>query len=246
MCSCGKMQNVQGLTSPVAVLRVNAADKIAESPPPAGGEVAKKLHHGAIAAAQPQETECSRMPRVTSSRDQMTLCSNQSEKHFQATIVADKYLLLDQVEGSSLYRCMDVNTQEELVCKVSWSVLVGMHIALNRFHWTMSLTGSVLLTNSYKICHDCIRYVSRKATANNAFTPYMQIRGNKQLQLLAQVCCVSKFYLRLKQWTPKFVFSESLKVKSSELPSPVSPQNHCDTDRSWVSKFERLRGNLPN
>lgn len=120
MCSCGKMQNVQGLTNPVAVLRVNAADKIAESPPPpsAGGEVAKKLH-GAVAAAQPQDTECSRMPRVTSSRDQMTLCSNQSEKHFQTTIVADKYLLLDQVEGSSLYRCMDVNTQEELVCKVS-------------------------------------------------------------------------------------------------------------------------------
>lgn len=108
------MQNVQAVA-----VRVNAADKIAESPPPpsgGGGDVVKKLH-GAV-SSQPQETECSRMPRVTSSRDQMTLSSNQGEKHFQATIVADKYLLLDQVEGSSLYRCMDVNTQEELVCKV--------------------------------------------------------------------------------------------------------------------------------
>lgn len=113
------MQNVQGLSSTTIAVRVNAADKIAESPPPppSGGDIVKKLH--AAVSSQPQETECSRMPRVTSSRDQMTLCSNQSEKHFQATIVADKYLLLDQVEGSSLYRCMDVNTQEELVCKVS-------------------------------------------------------------------------------------------------------------------------------
>lgn len=116
------MQNVQALPSAVAG-RVNAADKIAESPPPPppllGFDIIKKLqHHGAVvSSSQPQETtECSRMPRVTSSRDQFS--SNQGEKHFQATIVADKYLLLDQVEGSSLYRCMDVNTQEELVCKV--------------------------------------------------------------------------------------------------------------------------------
>lgn len=37
----------------------------------------------------------------------------------EAALVADKYLLLDQVEGSSLYRCLNVHTHQELVCKVS-------------------------------------------------------------------------------------------------------------------------------
>lgn len=131
------MQNVQALPSAIAG-RVNAADKIAESPPPPppllGFDIIKKLqHHGAVSSSQPQETECSRMPRVTSSRDQLS--SNQGEKHFQATIVADKYLLLDQVEGSSLYRCMDVNTQEELVCKVRKIHLIGMRPASNNFYF---------------------------------------------------------------------------------------------------------------
>lgn len=36
-----------------------------------------------------------------------------------AAVLAERYLLLDSVEGSSLYRCIDIKTQEELVCKVS-------------------------------------------------------------------------------------------------------------------------------
>lgn len=45
-------------------------------------------------------------------------CSPQNHQ-FQAALVAEKYLLLEQVEGSSLCRCVDVRTQEEYVCKVS-------------------------------------------------------------------------------------------------------------------------------
>lgn len=33
-------------------------------------------------------------------------------------VIANKYVLLDNVEGSSLCRCLDIKTQEELVCKV--------------------------------------------------------------------------------------------------------------------------------
>ncbi|VVC93217.1 unnamed protein product [Leptidea sinapis] len=40
------------------------------------------------------------------------------QHQFQASLVAEKYLLLEQVEGSSLCRCVDVRTQEEYVCKV--------------------------------------------------------------------------------------------------------------------------------
>lgn len=36
-----------------------------------------------------------------------------------AAVLADRYLLLDSVEGSSLYRCVDIKTQEELVCKIA-------------------------------------------------------------------------------------------------------------------------------
>lgn len=42
------------------------------------------------------------------------------QHQFQAALVAEKYLLLEQVEGSSLCRCVDVRTQEEYVCKVSF------------------------------------------------------------------------------------------------------------------------------
>lgn len=110
------MQNVQSLLSMSA--RVSGVEKTVESSSSAGpgGEMTKKLQTAVASQhSQPQETEC-RVPRVA--RDQI-LIPNQNEKSFQASVVADKYLLLDQVEGSSLYRCMDVNTQEELVCKVS-------------------------------------------------------------------------------------------------------------------------------
>lgn len=68
--------------------------------------------------SQPREVEC-RVPRVTSDRDQTAPhCPNQGERDFQSSIIADKYQLFEQVEGSSLYRCVDINTHEELVCKV--------------------------------------------------------------------------------------------------------------------------------
>lgn len=111
---------------------VKALDKIADaaspssSPPSSGDDIVKKLRQLGAANAYMTagsttptfEYNSRKTPRVTSSRDQMTFNCAQNEKPFQATLVAEKYLLLDQVEGSSLYRCMDVNTQEELVCKV--------------------------------------------------------------------------------------------------------------------------------
>lgn len=53
------------------------------------------------------------------------------QHQFQAALVAEKYLLLEQVEGSSLCRCVDVRTQEEYVCKVSVAVLnpLFMHVS---------------------------------------------------------------------------------------------------------------------
>ena len=37
-----------------------------------------------------------------------------------ASLLGGKYVLLDELEGSSLHRCLDINSQEELVCKVRY------------------------------------------------------------------------------------------------------------------------------
>lgn len=41
----------------------------------------------------------------------------------QATLLADRYLLLDQLDGSTLCKCLDVRTRDEYVCKVTFSIL---------------------------------------------------------------------------------------------------------------------------
>lgn len=41
-----------------------------------------------------------------------------------AALLHERYLLLDLVEGSSFYRCIDIQTQQKLVCKVSLGILL--------------------------------------------------------------------------------------------------------------------------
>lgn len=56
-----------------------------------------------------------------SSKDQVapaTPTDSCDRHYFHASLVGDKYLLLDQVDSSSLYRCVNVQTQQKLVCKV--------------------------------------------------------------------------------------------------------------------------------
>ncbi|KAJ8978745.1 hypothetical protein NQ317_003278 [Molorchus minor] len=110
------MQNLQEVL-PMNSARLGVVDKSAveamTSGSSAGGEIVKKIRF-----SHPRDIEC-RVPRVTSDRDQTTpLYPSDSEKEFQSSIIADKYQLFEQVEGSSLYRCLDINTQEELVCKI--------------------------------------------------------------------------------------------------------------------------------
>nr|CAD7425507.1 unnamed protein product [Timema monikensis] len=45
------------------------------------------------------------------------------DKQFSAYVVANKYLMLEQVEGSTLYRCININSQEQYVCKEVYSRL---------------------------------------------------------------------------------------------------------------------------
>lgn len=109
------MQNVQESISSSRVVEIGKTS--VEGATISSSELSKKLRD-----SQPQDIEC-RVSRVTSDRDR-TLTSNSSfqcDKQLKTSIIADKYQLFEQVEGSSLYRCVDINTKEELVCKVSFA-----------------------------------------------------------------------------------------------------------------------------
>jgi tribbles-like protein len=54
-------------------------------------------------------------------------CSSPSNEQFSASLVGNKYLMLEMVEGSTLCRCINVHTQEELVCKVR-SLFIGISV----------------------------------------------------------------------------------------------------------------------
>lgn len=112
------MQNVQEpISNPRVVVDIGKTS--VDGPTITGNELLKKLRD-----SQPQDIEC-RVSRVTSDRDRTLTSSNsvyQCDKQLKTSIIADKYQLFEQVEGSSLYRCVDINTKEELVCKVSYFV----------------------------------------------------------------------------------------------------------------------------
>lgn len=59
-------------------------------------------------------------PMPSSSTTNGSLIHNQNGlvQQMSAALLAERYLLLDLVEGSTLYKCIDVKTHEELVCKV--------------------------------------------------------------------------------------------------------------------------------
>lgn len=65
---------------------------------------------GGSAAAAPAATTNSSGPIIHN--------QNGLVQKMNAALLAERYLLLDLVEGSTLYKCIDVKTHEELVCKV--------------------------------------------------------------------------------------------------------------------------------
>lgn len=190
--------------------------------------------------SQPRDTEC-RVPRVPSTHqgsgassasntgsasgsadtvDQTPLSPNQTgdEGGFQVqpTIVADKYLLLDQVEGSSLVRCVDVNTQEELVCKVvprDSHALISAHYRLDS-HARVAALHEVLVGSRYlylvfaRAHGDLHSYVRcrkrlRESEARRLF---------RQIAETVQVCHRNGIVLRdLK--LRKFVFADEQKTE---------------------------------
>ncbi|KAL1124638.1 hypothetical protein AAG570_001262 [Ranatra chinensis] len=68
-----------------------------------------------------------------------------------ASLLANKYLILDPPEGCSLHTCIDVNTQQEFVCRVvgrdSWTI-ISAHYRLDQ-HPHINSVREVLMGDEY-------------------------------------------------------------------------------------------------
>lgn len=54
-----------------------------------------------------------------STTGQLAIGPNELAQQVNGALIAERYLLLDLVDGNSMYKCYDVKAMEELVCKVS-------------------------------------------------------------------------------------------------------------------------------
>lgn len=69
-----------------------------------------------VVSSSSRDREC-RVPRVMNSRDAgSALLSGDSHSPL---VIGDKYRLMDLVDGSSFYKCVNIATEEEYACKVS-------------------------------------------------------------------------------------------------------------------------------
>lgn len=56
-----------------------------------------------------------------------------------AALLQDRYLLLDMVDGSSFYKCIDIQTQKMLVCKVGGITSTFYSSSFNEFVLVLSM-----------------------------------------------------------------------------------------------------------
>lgn len=171
-----------------------------------------------------------RVPRVggensDKTKQQTTVISGQNcdNDNFESALVADKYQLFEQVVGSSLYRCVDVNTKQELVCKIvsrDNHSLISAHYRLDSHARIQSLHEVVVgnrylylvFPNAHGDLHSYVRHRKRlrESEARRLF---------RQIAETVQLCHQNGIVLRdLK--LRKFVFADpeqtQLKLESFE------------------------------
>ncbi|XP_058058416.1 tribbles homolog 2-like [Anopheles bellator] len=74
---------------------------------------AQTARYRSVAAASPSSS-----PTIhPQQRD--AISSNVMPPPANATVLAERYLMLEPVEGNNLYRCFDIRTHEEMVCKIA-------------------------------------------------------------------------------------------------------------------------------
>ena len=74
---------------------------------------------------QQKQTVCANQLSPNLQPSSPVSCVPPVNKQFSASLVGDKYLMLEVLEGSTLHRCVNVHTQQEYVCKVSVTILIS-------------------------------------------------------------------------------------------------------------------------
>lgn len=76
--------------------------------------------HIRISNAQiPTSNGSAAVNRASTQANRDAISTNTSPPPMNAALLRDRYLLLDLVDGSSFYKCIDIQTQKMLVCKVN-------------------------------------------------------------------------------------------------------------------------------
>jgi hypothetical protein len=83
------------------------------------------LHHQQVQQQIRLNQGAASRPSTQANRDAIT--TNISPQ-LNAALLQDRYLLLDLVDGSSFYKCIDIQTQKMLVCKVSVVVISRFYL----------------------------------------------------------------------------------------------------------------------
>ncbi|XP_022914158.2 tribbles homolog 2 isoform X1 [Onthophagus taurus] len=228
------MQNLMPeLFSPQQTSRdVKKVDLISKSYVTNIGDIFSK-HRGP--KTPPKDVECL-IHRVISDRDVPKLaCDYLVEDSVSSsyTIIGNKYVLLDTVEGSSMYKCVDIRTKEEYVCKVvphtNYS-MVGAHYRLDSNSRIASLHEVIVqdkhlylfFPRTYGDLHSYVR--SRKRLRESEAK-----RLFKQIVETVQVCHENGIVLRdLK--LRKFVFTdpERTQLRLESLEDAVVLEDNSD------------------
>ncbi|KAJ9585144.1 hypothetical protein L9F63_003063 [Diploptera punctata] len=77
-----------------------------------------RLWKAAAQQQQQKQTVCANQLSPNLQPSSPLPCVAPVNKQFSASLVGDKYLMLEILEGSTLNRCVNVHTKEEYVCKV--------------------------------------------------------------------------------------------------------------------------------
>ncbi|XP_050082519.1 uncharacterized protein LOC126569466 isoform X2 [Anopheles aquasalis] len=140
-----------------------------------------------------------------------------------ASVVADRYLLMEQIEGNNVYRCCDIQSHEELVCKITKNPcfnLLTAHFRLENHPHVNSLRKVVQGHNQTYLF-----YSPSKGDLHSYVRTRKRLREPEARRLCRQMCAVIKSCheqgivlrdLKLR----KFVFADSegthLKLESLE------------------------------
>uniref|UniRef100_A0A8W7K7L7 Protein kinase domain-containing protein n=2 Tax=Anopheles albimanus TaxID=7167 RepID=A0A8W7K7L7_ANOAL len=145
-------------------------------------------------------------------RQRDALSANVALPPANASVVADRYLLMEQIEGNNVYRCCDIQSHEELVCKITKNPcfnLLTAHFRLENHPHVNSLRKVVQGHNQTYLF-----YSPSKGDLHSYVRTRKRLREPEARRLCRQMCAVIKSCheqgivlrdLKLR----KFVFADS-------------------------------------